>query len=254
MRADNTIHLITAAHRRHELTRAKAIRALRELDQAGNPVTFETIAREAEVSRSWLYTQPDIKDEIHRLRALGNRTPNQPTPTRQRATESSLLRRLEIANNPQPGTHRRKPPPATPTRTNARTTTREPADNRRAHISSSHFDHDRPPLITGVKPHAAASTTPSSTQPPSSQPSLNNELQITMESTFATVRHRTKVTKGPGSRAAGLAMAFKLIEAAQSRWRAVNAPHLVALVRAGARFESGKLVERPAKHAESTAA
>jgi transposase-like protein len=65
-----------------------------------------------------------------------------------------------------------------------------------------------------------------------------------IESTFATVRLRTKVTKGPGSRAAGLAMAFKLIEAAQSRWRAVNAPHLVALVRAGARFERGLLVER----------
>jgi transposase-like protein len=67
-----------------------------------------------------------------------------------------------------------------------------------------------------------------------------------IESTFATVRHRTKVTKGPGSKAAGLAMAFKLIEAAQQRWRAVNAPHLVALVRTGARFERGKLVERPA--------
>jgi transposase-like protein len=67
-----------------------------------------------------------------------------------------------------------------------------------------------------------------------------------IESTFATVRHRTKVTKGPGSKAAGLAMAYKLIEAAQARWRAVNAPHLVALVRAGARFERGKLVERPA--------
>ncbi|GIH29827.1 IS256 family transposase [Acrocarpospora phusangensis] len=66
-----------------------------------------------------------------------------------------------------------------------------------------------------------------------------------IESTFATVRHRTKVTKGPGSRAAGLAMAFKLIESAQTRWRAVNAPHLVALVRAGARFVNGKLVERP---------
>jgi len=71
-----------------------------------------------------------------------------------------------------------------------------------------------------------------------------------IESTFATVPHRTKVTKGPGSRAAGLAMAFKLIQAAQVRWRAVNAPHLVALVRAGAHFERGVLVERP----ETTAA
>jgi putative transposase len=66
-----------------------------------------------------------------------------------------------------------------------------------------------------------------------------------IESTFATVRLRTRVTKGPGSRAAGVAMAFKLIESAQHRWRAVNAPNLVFLVRAGARFENGKLVERP---------
>ncbi len=50
------------------------------------------------------------------------------------------------------------------------------------------------------------------------------------------------MTKGPGSRAAGLAMAFKLIQAAQDRWRAVNAPELVALVRAGARFVNGKLL------------
>jgi len=75
-----------------------------------------------------------------------------------------------------------------------------------------------------------------------------------IESTFATVRHRSKVTKGPGSRAAGIAMAFKLIEAAQARWRAVNAPHLVALVRAGAKFDNGKLVERPDEQPETTAA
>ncbi|MFI5868067.1 IS256 family transposase [Streptomyces sp. NPDC051546] len=66
-----------------------------------------------------------------------------------------------------------------------------------------------------------------------------------IESTFAAVRLRTKVTKGAGSRAAALAMVFKLTESAQERWRAVNAPHLVALVRAGARFERGHLVERP---------
>ena len=65
-----------------------------------------------------------------------------------------------------------------------------------------------------------------------------------IESTFATIRLRTRVTKGPGSRAAGIAMAFKLIEAAEARWRAVNAPHLVPLVRAGATFHKGKLIER----------
>ncbi len=75
-----------------------------------------------------------------------------------------------------------------------------------------------------------------------------------IESTFATVRHRTKVTKGPGSRAAGLAMAFKLIESAQDRWRCVNAPQLVALVRAGATFISGKLIERPGEEVREEAA
>ena len=59
-----------------------------------------------------------------------------------------------------------------------------------------------------------------------------------VESTFATVRLRQRVTKGPGSRAAGVAMAFKLIESAQAGWRTVNAPHLVALV-APARSSSG---------------
>ena len=75
-----------------------------------------------------------------------------------------------------------------------------------------------------------------------------------IESTFATVRLRTKVTKGPGSRAAGLAMAYKLIESAQTRWRAVNAPHLVALVRAGVKFENGVMVERSEEKNEEVAA
>ena len=75
-----------------------------------------------------------------------------------------------------------------------------------------------------------------------------------IESTFATVRLRTKVTKGPGSRAAGLAMVFKLLQAAQEHWRYVNGAHLVALVRAGAKFEKGVLVERPGEAATEVAA
>jgi hypothetical protein len=61
----------------------------------------------------------------------------------------------------------------------------------------------------------------------------------------ATSQPSTNEMTDVGPRAAGLAMAFKLVEAAQARWRAVNAPHLVALVRAGARFANGHLVERP---------
>ncbi|OIJ93262.1 IS256 family transposase [Streptomyces colonosanans] len=65
-----------------------------------------------------------------------------------------------------------------------------------------------------------------------------------IESTFSTVKLRTKVTRGAGSPAAALAMVYKLVESAQARWRAITGPHLVPLVRAGARFENGVLVER----------
>ena len=60
-----------------------------------------------------------------------------------------------------------------------------------------------------------------------------------IESTFSPVRARTRVTKGPGSKAAGRAMAFKLLQSAQDRWRVVNGPQLVALVRAGAASTRG---------------
>lgn len=65
-----------------------------------------------------------------------------------------------------------------------------------------------------------------------------------IESTFATVRLRTRVTKGPGSRNAGLAMVFKLMLAAEKTWRRLDGHELVALVRAGARFVDGAQVER----------
>lgn len=74
-----------------------------------------------------------------------------------------------------------------------------------------------------------------------------------IESPFSTVRLRTKVTKGPGSRAAGLAMAFKLLEAAQDRWQRINGAHLVRLVREGATFRKGVLVEEVGKDREAAA-
>jgi Family of unknown function (DUF6262) len=98
MRADNTHHIIAAAHRRHELTRAKAIQALRTLDAAGQPITFQTVAHKAGVSRSWLYGQPDLRAEIERLRAANANSPAGAIPGRQRASDTSLLRRMEAAN------------------------------------------------------------------------------------------------------------------------------------------------------------
>ena len=56
------------------------------------------LVREAGVSRSWLYTQTDIKDEIRRLRDQGQHQPSAPIPSAQRATDDSLRQRLELAN------------------------------------------------------------------------------------------------------------------------------------------------------------
>jgi hypothetical protein len=97
MRSDNSIHLITAAKQRHEFTRAKAIAALHDLDRAGAKITFEAVADQAGVSRSWLYTQTDLKDEIRRLRARNQPQHATPTPARQRASDASLRQRLDLA-------------------------------------------------------------------------------------------------------------------------------------------------------------
>ncbi len=72
-----------------------------------------------------------------------------------------------------------------------------------------------------------------------------------IESTFSTVRLRTRVTRGAGSRKAALAMAYKLLDAAQDRWHRIRGADLVPLVRAGATFIDGKLQERRAAN-EST--
>jgi len=98
MQADNSRHLILAARQRAERTRRQALTALRRLDATGAPITFEAVAREAGVSRSWLYTQDDLRAEIGRLRE--RHRPPSPTPRapdRQRASTISLLRRLEVA-------------------------------------------------------------------------------------------------------------------------------------------------------------
>jgi negative regulator of sigma E activity len=97
VRPDTAAPLVQAAARRHELTRAKAVQALREFDRAGTPVTFAAVASAAGISRSWLYAQPDIRDQIRRLRVPRNGTPAGAVPAGQRATEASLRARLTAA-------------------------------------------------------------------------------------------------------------------------------------------------------------
>lgn len=95
MRADNSRHLAVAARDRAEQTHAKALRTLRDLEDAGHLVTFEAVARKAGVSRSWLYSQPEIRAKIDELRVRRSSPTARLTPQRQRATDDSLLRRLE---------------------------------------------------------------------------------------------------------------------------------------------------------------
>jgi hypothetical protein len=98
MRADNSRHLIAAARRRAAATRKRAIAALRRMDKAGTPITVDAVAREAKVSRSWLYNQPDLRTEVERLRARHDpASTGRLVPDRQRASDASLLRRLESA-------------------------------------------------------------------------------------------------------------------------------------------------------------
>jgi len=71
-----------------------------------------------------------------------------------------------------------------------------------------------------------------------------------IESSFSTVRHRTRVTKGAATRRAGLAMTFKLLKLAEEIWRRIDAHELVPLVRAGVPFVDGQRVERDDQQAK----
>jgi len=71
-----------------------------------------------------------------------------------------------------------------------------------------------------------------------------------IESPFATVRLRQRVTKGAGSRNKALLMAFKLLDMARLRWRKLNGSELLPLVRAGVTFVDGIRQERAEKEAE----
>ena len=72
-----------------------------------------------------------------------------------------------------------------------------------------------------------------------------------IESPFATVRLRQRVTKGAGSRTKGLLMAYKLLDMAQARWRRIDGAHLLPLVQDGVAFVDG--VEQVSKRGKPRA-
>lgn len=87
------IALGAAATRRSQAAQARAKTALRALDARGEPITFQAVAHAAGVSRQWLYTQPELRDEIEQLRAADSNLQDRPVPARERASENSLRHR-----------------------------------------------------------------------------------------------------------------------------------------------------------------
>jgi hypothetical protein len=96
VRADNSHHIVDAARRRRDGTLARAEAALQRLRDAGEPISVARLAEEAGVSRSWIYTQPHLRDQIDQAQAVPSG--EQPAPLAHGASSASLLRRLELAH------------------------------------------------------------------------------------------------------------------------------------------------------------
>jgi hypothetical protein len=95
MRADNSRHIVAAAQQRAAAARERAESALDELHRAGQPTTVAELARAAVVSRSWIYTQPDLLERVQRHNQTARRSREGPAV---RASDASLQRRLELAH------------------------------------------------------------------------------------------------------------------------------------------------------------
>lgn len=95
MRADNSHHLIAAARQRAEQARERAEEAIDGFHRDGRPVSVAGLARDAGVSRSWLYNQPDLLERLEQHNQMARKPRQGPAP---RASDSSLLRRLEISH------------------------------------------------------------------------------------------------------------------------------------------------------------
>jgi small-conductance mechanosensitive channel len=98
MRADNSHHIVEASYARRQNTLARAQSGLHRLLDAGEPISVARLADEAQVSRSWIYAEPELRAQIEQA-ATGTATgAPAPDPSKgQHASAASLLRRLELA-------------------------------------------------------------------------------------------------------------------------------------------------------------
>ncbi|BCO39170.1 transposase [Mycobacterium paraintracellulare] len=94
---DNSHHLVAAAQRRRADTHQRARQALQDLSDTGQKHTVTQIAAHAGVSRSWLYAQPELRDQLRQLSATPQ--PGEPAaPQVERSSEASLRQRLSLAH------------------------------------------------------------------------------------------------------------------------------------------------------------
>lgn len=98
MRADNSTHLAESARRRRAATVARATTTIEAAEAAGTRVSVTDLARQASVSRAWLYAERGLRERIQLLAAMGKPTAEQSVPINQRASAASLQNRLELAN------------------------------------------------------------------------------------------------------------------------------------------------------------
>ena len=97
-RVGNSHYLLRAAAARHRDTHHRANQAIQQLDRQGQPITFAAVAATANVSRTWLYRQDDLRQlPIRRLRA--DNSGRARTPATHRASNASLRQRLEAARD-----------------------------------------------------------------------------------------------------------------------------------------------------------
>jgi len=97
MRRDNSHHLVAAAQRRRADTLQRARQALQQLDETGQRRTVTQIAAHAGVSRSWLYAQPELRDQLRRLTAISEPTESAPARV-ERGSDASLRQRFTLAH------------------------------------------------------------------------------------------------------------------------------------------------------------